>query len=168
MDTSNGLSWFSISSNIDSHSLVSVNWPVVSSIIQIYRQILKNLKQDYEEKVLQLYLKYICSWLASFPWRSAGDMHVDQSTVNGHPEIYSNRLLGPKLKMLLSGNLLQLFCSLADRGYYSDSATSLELRHQVLQKIHNLVPLLSSWCLNSQKDVISSSIHHYFKHKLLV
>lgn len=165
---SNGLSCSSAASNIDSHNLVTVNWPVLSSIIQIYRKILKILKLDYEEQLVQVCLKYICYWFSYVPWSSTGHIHVDQSTFDGHPEICYIEALAPKLKMLLLGNLLQLLCSLADRGYYSDSVTSLELRHQVLEKIQNLVPLLSSWCLDSPRIVSSSSIHHYLKHKFLV
>ncbi|CAM8906453.1 unnamed protein product [Rhodiola kirilowii] len=60
-------------------NLGNVNWFIVSSIIQIYRRILKFLKQDYEEKHVQVCLKYICSWLSCAPWSSICDTHVDLS-----------------------------------------------------------------------------------------
>ncbi|CAM9003736.1 unnamed protein product [Rhodiola kirilowii] len=149
-------------------NLGNVNWSIVSSIIQIYRRILKFLKQDYEEKHVQVCLKYICSWLSCAPWSSICDTHVDLSEGDGHSESYCNKVHGPKLNLIFLGNLLQLFCSLADQGDCSEEAKSSELRCQVLCKIQKLVPLLSSWCLRNQRNGSSLPIYHYFKHKLLM
>ncbi|CAM8946853.1 unnamed protein product [Rhodiola kirilowii] len=149
-------------------NLGNVNWFIVSSIIQIYRRILKNLKQDYEERHVQVCLKYICSWLSCAPWSSICDTHVDLSEGDGHSESYCNKVHGPKLNLIFLGNLLQLFCSLADQGDCSEEAKSSELRCQVLCKIQKLVPLLSSWCLRNQRNGSSLPIYHYFKHKLLM
>uniref|UniRef100_A0A7N0ULI9 Protein Lines C-terminal domain-containing protein n=1 Tax=Kalanchoe fedtschenkoi TaxID=63787 RepID=A0A7N0ULI9_KALFE len=158
------------SSEVVKPDLGDTNWSVVSSMVQIYRKILKLVKQDYEEKLVEVYLKHICSWISYVPWNSIFDIILDQNNVDGYPESYDNKVLGSKLEILLMGNLLQLFCSLADQelGDYSETDTSVELRHQALGVIQYLVPLLSSWCLRNQRNGNSLSVRHYFKHKLLM
>lgn len=143
----------------------NANWSAVAGIIRVLRNILKNMKQEYDDQLGKIYLDSISSCLSNVPWDSLNDVCVDQ---NGDTERCSygdafnmRNVRLPESRVVFLGNLVQFFCSLVEQSGSLD-------KHPVICNISNLIPKLLYWCLGRQGNSNHLCISQYFKHKLLV
>ena len=150
--------------------LKNANWSAVAGIIRVLRNILKYLKQEYDDQLGKIYLDSISSCLSNVPWDSLNDVCVGQ---NGDTQRCSDafslrNVQLPESRVVFLGNLVQFFCSLVEQsGSLGVPGGSLD-KHPVLCNINNLVPKLLYWCLGKQGNCNNLCISQYFKHKLLV
>ncbi|XP_034689394.1 uncharacterized protein LOC117917281 isoform X1 [Vitis riparia] len=150
--------------------LKNANWSAVAGIIRVLRNILKYLKQEYDDQLGKIYLDSISSCLSNVPWDSLNDVCVGQ---NGDTQRCSDtfslkNVQLPESRVVFLGNLVQFFCSLVEQsGSLGVPGGSLD-KHPVLCNINDLVPKLLYWCLGKQGNCNNLCISQYFKHKLLM
>ncbi|KAK2657368.1 hypothetical protein Ddye_010420 [Dipteronia dyeriana] len=144
-------------------------WSTLAGIIRVLRNILKCLKQDYddEDNLAVVYLDSVHSCLSNVHWDS---MDVNYGTWKSFPtvslDIRSVSQEEPRIVFL--GNFIQLLCSLVEQSScVYDADRSLD-KHPILCTITNLVPKLLCWCLGKEGEHVKACISQYFRHKLLV
>ncbi|KAK9285716.1 hypothetical protein L1049_024915 [Liquidambar formosana] len=152
--------------------LKNANWFTVAGIIQALRNILKYLKQEYDDQLVEAYLYSVSSSISNLPWDLLNEIYVGQ---NGDAQKIScadalrlRNVWCLQSRNAFLGNLVQFFCSLVEQSVLVEAVGGSTDKHQILCKISNLVPKLLSWCLSKLKDCSNTRISQYFRHKLLV
>lgn len=128
--------------------LTNANWCTVAGIIRVLRNILKYLKREDNDQLLEVYLNSVDSCLSNVHWDLFEEVHDDQ--------------------LMFLGNFLQLLCSLVDESDFVEAAGGCIDKHPIRYKIINLVPKVLYWCLGKEGDYVDTCISQYFRHKLLV
>ncbi|KAL5984860.1 hypothetical protein ACLOJK_038696 [Asimina triloba] len=149
--------------------LLNANWLTVTCLVQVLRNILKSLKQDYVE-FLGAYLHSFGSFPSTL-WDLLHEIFVGQ---NDSLQMCSNEILpienncAPQSKYLFLGALLQLFCSMVDQNVLEEAPERPFDELPFLAKIIKLVPLLSRWCFTEHADHEGNQISRYLRHKILL
>lgn len=153
--------------------LKNANWSTVAGIIRALRNILKYLKQDYDEHLLEVYLDSVDSCLSNVCWdlldeNCDGQNSGSQKNFSVDASLLRNTSVLQEPCVMFLGTFLQLLCSLVDESDFVE-ATGVSIdKHPIHLKIVNLVPKVLYWCLGKQGDCVETCISQYFRHKLLV
>lgn len=153
--------------------LKNANWSTVAGIIRALRNILKYLKQDYDEHLLEVYLDSVDSCLSNVCWdlldeNCDGQNSGSQKNFSVDASFLRNTSVLQEPCVMFLGTFLQLLCSLVDESDFVE-ATGVSIdKHPIHLKIVNLVPKVLYWCLGKQGDCVETCISQYFRHKLLV
>jgi hypothetical protein len=152
--------------------LQNTNWSTVAGIIRVLRNILKYLKQDYDEN-LEVYLDSVDSCLSNVRWdlldeNCDGQHSGSQKSFSADASFLRNTSVLQEPCVMFLGTFLQLLCSLVGESDFVE-ATGVSIdKHPIHLKIVNLVPKVLYWCLGKQGDCVETCISQYFRHKLLV
>ncbi|KAF5736106.1 hypothetical protein HS088_TW14G00240 [Tripterygium wilfordii] len=150
--------------------LKNATWTTVAGIIRVLRSILKNIKQDCENQLVEIYVHSISSCILNLPWDSLdGNIlgQKDDAPRRGIESFLINNVDENEPRVIFLGNLIQLLCSLVEQIIFMQvKGGSLEC--SVLRIIVNLIPKLLSWCLGKQGDCVNMPVSEYFRHKLLM
>ncbi|KAF3955631.1 hypothetical protein CMV_019164 [Castanea mollissima] len=122
--------------------LTNANWCTVAGIIRVLRNILKYLKREDDDQLLEVYLNSVDSCLSNVHWDLFEEVHVGQNSVTQ-----------------------KNFC--ADALFFRSISGCID-KHPIRYKIINLVPKVLYWCLGKEGDYVDTCISQYFRHKLLV
>ncbi|GKU94652.1 hypothetical protein SLEP1_g8112 [Rubroshorea leprosula] len=145
--------------------LKNVNWLTVAGIIQVLRNILKYLKQERDDELVDVYLDSVNSCLLNVPWSSM-DVIFDDHYGNKRYNIQNGSEKEPRVLFL--GNFIQFLCSFAEQVCSVETLGGSLDKHVILPKIINLIPKLLYWCLGKGGNCVNKRISQYLKHKLLV
>lgn len=158
-------------------SLKSGDWSTAAGMVRVLRNILKHLKQECDDQLLEVYVGSVSSFLSNVPWESMDEIHVDQIcyTWDGDPQNCCSkdasvfRCFGAKEpKVLFLGNFIQLLCSLVEQSGAVETEVGSQVQHPVLSMVISLVPKLAHWCLSKQGKSVMLPVSQYFRHKLLM
>lgn len=147
--------------------LKNADWSVAAGVVRALRDILKYLKSENDDELVEVFIEAVNCVLSTVPWNLLHEIHVSPNA----DAQKSSRADVLFQRSLFLGNLIQFLCSLVEQGGGVEAAGgSVDKHHPVFSTIINLVPKLLSWCLGEQADCVSSNncISLYFKHKLLV
>lgn len=147
--------------------LKNADWSVAAGVVRVLRDILKYLKSENDDELVEVFIEAVNCFLSTVPWNLLHEFHVGPNA----DAQKSSRADVLFQRSLFLGNLVQFLCSLVEQGGAVEAAGgSGDNHHPVFSTIINLVPRLLSWCLGEQADCVSSNncISQYFKHKLLV
>ncbi|XWS41967.1 hypothetical protein CRYUN_Cryun17cG0127800 [Craigia yunnanensis] len=128
----------------------------VAGIIRILRNILKFLKEECDDELVQVFLNSISFCILNVPWDSMDEIFG----VNGGEE--------DELRTVFLGNFIQFLCSLVEQFNFVEGLDVSLDKHVILSKIIDLVPKLLYWCLGKKGECVNMGISRYFRHKLLV
>ncbi|XP_021300896.1 uncharacterized protein LOC110429272 [Herrania umbratica] len=128
----------------------------VAGIIRILRNILKFLKEDCDDELVQVFLNLICFCILNVPWDSMDEIFGG----NGGEE--------DELRIVFLGNFIQFLCSLVEQFSFVEGLDDSLDKHVILLKFINLMPKLLYWCLGKKGECVNTCISRYFRHKLLV
>lgn len=147
--------------------LTKANWSSVAG--RVFRNILKHLKEDLDDQLLEAYLNSISSCLPNLPWKSLDQLHDDQNCEavkisNGN---FYSRVGQLDSTLLFRGTLVQIFCSLVNSSVWMEAAGVTLNTHPVICEISDLIPRLLAWCLG-HGDRNNMGMSEYFRHKMLV
>lgn len=147
-------------------SLKTVTWSNVAGIIWVLRTILKHLRIECDDQLLELYLSAIRTCLSNIPWDLLDEVLGQKSlgSSGGDSSIYTSTE-PMNSRFLLNGNLVQFFSSLVAQDASSEAAGGRFDEQTVTCEISNVLPKVLSWCLGQQGKCCSSL---YFRHKILV
>lgn len=143
--------------------LKNAGWSTLAEIVRVLRSILKCLNQDseYDDNLAEVYLDSVYYSLSNMPWDSLDVIYNSQNS-------FSVDTLDEESRVMLLGNLIQLFCSMVEQcGSVDDTGRSQD-KHPFFGLVTNLVPKLFYWCLSMQGQHVITRIRQYFRHKLLV
>ncbi|KAK0604521.1 hypothetical protein LWI29_016477 [Acer saccharum] len=149
--------------------LKDAGWSTLAGVIRVLRNILKCLKQDYdnEDNLAVVYLDSVHSCLSNVHWDSMDVIYgTRKSCTIVSLDIRSVSQEEPRIVFL--GNFIQLLCSLVEQSSCVDDADRSLDKHPILCTIANLVPKLLYWCLGKEGEHVKSCISQYFRHKLLL
>ncbi|CAI0553897.1 unnamed protein product [Linum tenue] len=130
--------------------LGNADWSTAAHIIQILRNILKSLKEESDDQLLQVYEKYVYPFLSNVPWDRMDECCTKE----------------PKVVFL--GSLIAFLCSLVEQTVAPESKVHLQDKQPNLPIVINLVPKLFRWCLGKAENRVKQSTFQYFTHKLLM
>lgn len=152
--------------------LKDANWFSVAAIVRVLRNVLKYLKQEYDDQLFEIYLDSINTCLLNIPWDQLNGIHVDQNleslgSSTGDSLLYIS-VVESKSIFMFWGNLVQFFCSLVGQSASAEAAAGCLDKHPVVCEISKLFPKVLDWCIADQRDFRNSCISHYFRHKVLV
>ncbi|XVF61898.1 hypothetical protein PTKIN_Ptkin08bG0171600 [Pterospermum kingtungense] len=136
--------------------LKSASLFTVAGIIRILRNILKFLKEECVDELVQVFLNSISFCILNVPWESMDGIFGG----NGGEE--------DELRTLFLGNFIQFLCSLVEQFSFVEGFDDSVDNHVILSKIIDLVPKLLYWCLGKKGEYVNTQISLYFRHKLLV
>lgn len=153
--------------------LKNANWCTVAGIIRVLRNILKYLKREDDDQLLEVYLNCVDSCLSNVHWDLFDEVHVGQ---NGGTQkrfcadaLFLRNISGlQEPSIIFLGNFLQLLCSLVDESNFLEAAGGCIDKHPIRNKIINFVPKVLNWCLGKEGEYVNTCISQYFRHKLLV
>ncbi|XP_024456206.1 uncharacterized protein LOC112323265 isoform X3 [Populus trichocarpa] len=157
-------------------SLKGGDWSTAAGIVRVLRNILKHLKQECDDQLLEVYLGSVSSFLSNVPWESMDEIHVDQScdAWDGDPQNCCSkdasvfRSFGAKEpKVLFLGIFIQFLCSLVEQSSAVETEVGSQVQYPVLSMVISLVPKLACWCLCKKGKSVKLSVSQYFRHKLL-
>ncbi|KAM4118014.1 hypothetical protein ACB094_02G168600 [Castanea mollissima] len=153
--------------------LTNANWCTVAGIIRVLRNILKYLKREDDDQLLEVYLNSVDSCLSNVHWDLFEEVHVGQNSVTQKnfcaDALFFRSISGcHEPSIIFLGNFLQLLCSLVDESDFVEAAGGCIDKHPIRYKIINLVPKVLYWCLGKEGDYVDTCISQYFRHKLLV
>ncbi|KAM0058019.1 putative protein Line [Helianthus debilis subsp. tardiflorus] len=127
--------------------LDNARWQSVGAIVLVLRNILKQLKQEDDAKILEIYFQVLGSCLEVIPWDACNIILADD--INAPRSSWFE----------FCGNLLQLFCSLAD----------CEEKNPAVRAIFNVFPNILTWCFGMPAENHNYSCQsQYTRHKILV
>ncbi|XP_051140483.1 uncharacterized protein LOC127257940 isoform X2 [Andrographis paniculata] len=143
---------------------------VVATVLQSLRNILKNLKRDYDEKPLTAYLNSVSSLMLNSPWDMFLEIYVGHN-MEAHRGSKADvaaqmEITQPRETTVLFGNFIQFLCSLVALEF-----KSVEDKFgftPVICKITDLVPKLLAWSHAEFQSPHPARIFHYFRHKVLM
>ncbi|KAG5528736.1 hypothetical protein RHGRI_029407 [Rhododendron griersonianum] len=149
--------------------LTKANWSSVACVGRVFRNILKHLKEDLDDQLLEVYLNSISSCLPNLPWKSLDQLHDDQNCEavkisNGN---FYSRVGQLDSTLLFRGTLVQIFCSLINSSVWMEAAGVTLNTHPVICEISDLIPRLLAWCLG-HGDRNNMGMSEYFRHKMLL
>ncbi|XAR73946.1 hypothetical protein NMG60_11008085 [Bertholletia excelsa] len=129
--------------------LKNANWALVACVIQVFRNILKHLKQGVDDHLLHIYLVSTSSCLASIPWDLIDELHVDPDgktlrMSSGDASLAEARQLESRTFFL--GALVQFVCSLVDQNGWREVADGSSDMNPLICKICSLIPRILAWC----------------------
>lgn len=128
----------------------------VAGIIRILRNMLKFLKEECDDELIQVFLSSISFFILNVPWESMDGIFG----ANGGEE--------DEKRTVFLGNFIQFLCSLVEQFSSLEGLDASLDKHVILLKIVDLVPKLLYWCLGKQGECVNTHISLYFRHKLLV
>lgn len=144
--------------------LVNGNWLLVAkNLFGILRTILKFLK--HENCDLEGVFKHVAvSSLLKMPWYLFSEIHVGSSLASSQMSSAMDEVLD---KNILSGVILQMFCSLVERedsvDVSDDSSGELALYSKFSNLVFKLLP-----CFSKHQECNDKCLSQYLRHKLLV
>lgn len=147
--------------------LKKANWSSVACVSRVLRNILRHLKQDLDEQLLEAYLTSISYCLPNLPWNSLDQLHCDQNceAVKISSGKFYSRVGQLVSTLMFCGTLVQMFCSLVNSsGWMVPTGVTLNT-HPVICEISSLIPRLLAWC---HADRNNMGVPEYFRHKMLV
>lgn len=147
------------------------NWSVVAGTIRVLRNILKYLKQEHEDELVEVYLESISSSLSKIPWCQLDKFFDPSIDTNEGSRLDASNLRCISVeerKIIFLGNLLQFLSSLVELSNFSEASGTLQSKHPIIVKVINLIPRLLSWCLGKDENSVNHCMTLYFRHKLLV
>ncbi|XP_058186703.1 uncharacterized protein LOC131303739 isoform X2 [Rhododendron vialii] len=149
--------------------LTKANWSSVACVGRVLRNMLKHLKEDLDDQLLEVYLNSISSCLPNLPWKSLDQLHNDQNCEavkisNGN---FYSRVGQLDSTLLFRGTLVQIFCSLVNSRVWMEAVGVTLNTHPIICEISNLIPRLLAWCLG-HGDRNNMGMSEYFRHKMLV
>ncbi|KAI3699620.1 hypothetical protein L2E82_44044 [Cichorium intybus] len=127
--------------DLDSSTL-KLHLQSASAIILVLRNVLKQLKHEEDDEILEVYLNTLGSCIRDIPWESC----------NG-------------ISMEFCGHLLQLFCSVVSQSSLLESMADFEEKNSVFYEIFNIFPKLLTLGIVKDGD---NCITEYIQHKILV
>ncbi|GMY11667.1 Salicylic acid-binding protein 2 [Fagus crenata] len=153
--------------------LKNANWCTVAGIIRVLRNILKYLKREDDDQLLEVYLNCVDSCLSNVHWDLFDEVHVGQ---NGGTQkrfcadaLFLRNISGlQEPSIIFLGNFLQLLCSLVYESNFLEAAGGCIDKHPICNKIINFVPKVLNWCLSKEGEYVDTCISQYFRHKLLL
>ncbi|XP_011099304.1 uncharacterized protein LOC105177755, partial [Sesamum indicum] len=149
--------------------LKSANWFVVAAIFQVLHNILKYLKQDFDDKVMKTYLDSISSSMLNLPWDVLNEIYLSHNieAPKGSPKdvLLQRKDIQPREATMFFGNLIQFLCSLVGQCSFLEDGDGFS---PVICKIINLVPKLTAWCHSELQTTHHDRISHYLRHKTLM
>ncbi|KAF5451363.1 hypothetical protein F2P56_026476 [Juglans regia] len=152
--------------------LKKADFSTVTGIIQVLRNILKYLKQDADDHLLEVFLDSVDSCLSNVRWDLLDEIYegINRGTQKSSSAdaSYLRNINGLEPRVMFLGMFLQLLCSLVDQIDFMEAASGSIDKHPIHLKIVNLVPKFLYWCLGKQGDYANACIPQYFRHKLLV
>ncbi|PSR88005.1 Threonine protease PRSS50 precursor [Actinidia chinensis var. chinensis] len=151
-------------------SLKNANWSSVACVIRVLRNVLKHLKQDTDDQLLEVYLDSISSCLSNVPWESMDEVHVGQSgeALGVSRGFFFYTKAGQlESRNVFYGTVVQFFCSLVNQSGWMEAAGGPLNKHPVIHEISNLIPRISAWCLGDGHRN-NTCMSDYFKHKILM
>ncbi|CAA0832766.1 Unknown protein [Striga hermonthica] len=150
----------------------SANWPVMASMFRVLRSILKFIKQDFDNKLMEAHLVSIISLLLNLPWDVLRKAYFGQEfeTLQGSSRDDASLLQKEvvKLKEIITmffGNLVQFLCSLVSHIDSLDDGGGVPT---VMCRTIDLVPMLTTWCNTELQNSLHVRISHYLRHKVLM
>ncbi|KAM7510281.1 hypothetical protein LguiB_009156 [Lonicera macranthoides] len=152
--------------------LKDANWFSVAAIVRVLRNLLKYLKQEYDDQLFEIYLDSINACLLNVPWDRLNGIHVDQSfeslrSSTGESSLYFS-VGQSKSIFMFWGNLVQFFCSLVGHSGSAEAAAGCLDKYPVVCEISKIFPKLLDWCIADQRDFRNSCISNFFRHKVLM
>ncbi|KAG6725009.1 hypothetical protein I3842_02G012600 [Carya illinoinensis] len=143
----------------------------VAGIIQVLRNILKYLKQDADDHLLEMFLDSVDSCLSNVRWDLLDEIYEGRNRgtqkSSSADASYLRNINGLEPRVMFLGMFLQLLCSLVDQLDFMEAASVSIDKHPIHLKIVNLVPKFLHWCLGKQGEYADACIPRYFRHKLL-
>ncbi|CAI0554246.1 unnamed protein product [Linum tenue] len=130
--------------------LGNADWSTAAHIIQILRNILKSLKEESDDQLLQVYEKYVYPFLSNVPWDRMDECCTKEPNI------------------VFLGSLITFLCSLVEQTVAPETKVHLQDKHPTLPIVINLVPKLFRWCLGKAENRVKQSTFQYFTHKLLM
>ncbi|KAL5821563.1 hypothetical protein ACOSQ3_023445 [Xanthoceras sorbifolium] len=149
--------------------LKNAGWSTLAGIIRVLRNILKCLKQEYdnEDSLAEVYLDSVHSCLSNVHWDSMDVIYGTWKSCSA-VALDVRSVDQEESRIVFLGNFIQLLCSLVELSSCVDDADCSLDKHPILCIITNLVPKLLCWCLGQEGEHVKASISQYFRHKLLV
>ncbi|XP_071692299.1 uncharacterized protein [Rutidosis leptorrhynchoides] len=121
--------------------LKSAGWYSVGAIVLALRTVLKQVKNEDDVEVLDVYLNHLGLFLQRIPWDSCNEIFVDEFEFFGY--------------------LVQLFCSIVSCSSLPETVA--------IREILNIFPKILTWCLVKQGESFSyTRTFQYIRHKILV
>ncbi|XP_071913303.1 uncharacterized protein [Coffea arabica] len=143
----------------------------VASIIRVFRNVLKILKLNMDDKLLIGYLDSITDLFSKLPWDSLNEAYV---VSNGEPpagpaghDLLCKNATHLKSVGIYHGNVVQLFCSLVDISGLSEAGAGSNM-HPIVFQIRNLIPKILVGCFVGREHLDDVRIFHYLRHKILM
>ncbi|KAG8384478.1 hypothetical protein BUALT_Bualt04G0121900 [Buddleja alternifolia] len=144
------------------------NWFVVAAVFRILRNILKYLKQDYNDKIMKAYLDSVSSLISNLPLdilrKIYGGRSTDALKSSDKDVLLNINDVQPREMSEFFGNFNQFLCSLVAQSSCLEDG---EVFSSVIFKIINLVPKLTAWYRGDFQSAYHVRISHYFRHKVL-
>ncbi|GER35691.1 pentatricopeptide (PPR) repeat-containing protein [Striga asiatica] len=148
----------------------SASWPVMASIFRVLRNILKFIKQDCDNKLVEAHLVSIISLLLNLPWNVLREAYFEHKfeTLEGSSRdasVLQKEVVKSKEITIFFGNLIQFLCSLVSHISSLDDGVGFPT---VMCRTIDLVPKLTMWCNTELQNSLHVRISHYFRHKVLI
>ncbi|PWA50358.1 hypothetical protein CTI12_AA296710 [Artemisia annua] len=139
-----------INLKLDLRSVVdNAGWGSVGAIVSVLCTVLKTVKDEDNEKVVQVYLDVLGSCLQNIPWDLCNGILVDDIGVGN--DFFE-----------FIGYLVQLFCSVV-------SVVDPEDDTPAFNAIYNIFPKILKWCFGELgENCHHTSISQYIRYKILV
>ncbi|XP_022751310.1 uncharacterized protein LOC111300007 isoform X2 [Durio zibethinus] len=136
--------------------LKNASFLTAAGIIRILRNILKFLKEECDDELVQVFLDSVSFCISNVPWDSMDEFFGG----NGGEK--------DELRTVFLGNFIQFLCSLVEQFNFVEGLNDSLDKHAILSKIINFVPKLLYWCLGKKGVCVNRCMSRYFRHKLLV
>ncbi|XWS33677.1 hypothetical protein CRYUN_Cryun22dG0103300 [Craigia yunnanensis] len=127
-----------------------------AGIIRILGNILKFLKEECDDELVQVFLIWISFSILNVAWDSMDEIFGG----NGGEK--------DELRTVFLGNFIQFLCSLVEQFSFVEELDDSLDKHVILSKIINLVTKLLYWCLGKKGACVNTCMFRYFRYKLLL
>ncbi|KAJ6304903.1 hypothetical protein OIU78_020450 [Salix suchowensis] len=134
-------------------SLKSGDWSTAAGMVRVLRNILKHLKQECDDQLLEVFATLGMAILRIAVLRMLQ---------------FSDVLVQKSQKFCFLGNFIQLLCSLVEQSGAVETEVGSQVQYPVLSMVISLVPKLAHWCLSKQGKSVMLPVSQYFRHKLLM
>ncbi|WCJ31047.1 hypothetical protein M5689_012563 [Euphorbia peplus] len=146
--------------------LKNASWSTVGEIVRVLRCILKYLKQEGDDQLLETCMDCLVSFLLDVPWDVMEENQVGHRSDAKESISWNSHFTETKFVFL--GNFIQLLCSMVEQNCSLEASVGAHDNHSFPCVIVGFVPRLLRLLLGKQGNGANLSISLYFRHKLLM
>ncbi|CAH2064478.1 unnamed protein product [Thlaspi arvense] len=148
--------------------LQKANWCTVSAIFRVLRDILKRLRQEENEELLDVYLESVNSTLAKITWCRVDTFCSHSNHHERNSKGHNGSIASSEEVTVFLGSFVQFLCSVVQQDRFAEDSDGFGPTHLILEKTIDLVPDLLRWCQPKLESQSGSCMQRYLVHKLMV